>query len=198
MNEKLIKYFSGEMSASEMEDFEKTVMTIPSLQEEFKKYRSFFSGINETRNPDVKEDYFIDLIPKFRAKLDYKRKKRYHPVFSFASAILTVIVVLLFIPHTEKVIKENNANATNYSASEITDYLSINSEQPIITNLPADVEANYDSVLDNMIYNELDINEQNLVTNDLIGGLDYNTLLQSVDPNEAAIIYEKLKSKKNF
>jgi hypothetical protein len=198
MNEKIIKYFSGEMSSSEMEEFEKTVATTPSLQEEFVKYRDFFSSINDTRNPEVENDYFINLIPKFREKLEYKRKKKYRPVFSFASAILSVIIVLLFIPHTEKVVKENNGNVTNYSPTEITDYLSVNSEQPIVTNLPADVEANYDSVLDNMIYNELDVNEQNLVTNDLIDRLDYNTLMQSVDPNDAAIIYEKLKSKKNF
>lgn len=198
MNEKIIKYFSGEMSHSEKEEFEKTVAATPSLRKEFIKYRDFFSSINETRNPDVDDDYFVNLIPKFRENLEYKKKKKYHPVFSFASAVLTVIIVLLFIPRSEKIIKENNGNATNYSPTEITDYLSNNSEQPIVTNLPADVEANYDSVLDNMIYSELDVNEQNLVTTDLIDRLDYNTLMQSVNSNDAAIIYEKLKNKKIF
>ena len=198
MNEKIIKYFSGEMSHSEKEEFEKTVAATPSLRKEFIKYRDFFSSINETRNPDVDDDYFVNLIPKFRENLEYKRMKKYHPVFSFASAVLTVIIVLLFIPRSEKIIKENNGNTTNYSSTEITDYLSNNSEQPIVTTLPADVEANYDSVLDNMIYSELDVNEQNLVTTDLIDRLDYNTLMQSVNPNDAAIIYEKLKNKKIF
>ena len=198
MDEKIIKYFAGEMSPFEMEEFEKTVTNTPSLRKEIIKYRNFFSSINDTRNPEVEEDYFINLIPKFREKLEYKRKKKYHPAFAFATAILTVIIVLLFIPHSEKFMKENNGNTANYSPTEITDYLTINSEQPIVTNLPADVEANYDSVLDNMIYNELDVNEQNLVTNDLIDRFDYNTLMQSVDPNDAANIYEKLKSKKNF
>ena len=198
MNEKIIKYFSGEMNPSEKEEFEKTVATTPSFREEIIKYSDFFSSIDDTRSPEVENDYFINLIPKFRERLEHKRKKKYHPLFSFASAVLTVIIVLLFIPHPEKIIRENNGNATNYSLSEITDYLSFNAEQPIITNLPADVEANYDSVLDNMIYNELDVNDQNIVTTDLIDRLDYSTLMQSVNPNDAAIIYEKLKNKKIF
>jgi hypothetical protein len=198
MNEKIIKYFAGEMSPADKVEFENAVAASPALQKEIRKYRDFFSSIDDTGNPDVEENYFINLLPKFRERLDNNRKKKYHPVFSFASAVLTVIIVLLFMPRTEKIIKDNNGNTVNYSPTEITDYLSINSEQPMLTNLPADVEANYDSVLDNMIYNELDVNEQNLVTTDLIDRLDYNTLIQSVDPNDASTIYEQLKNKKLF
>ena len=61
------------------------------------------------------------------------------------------MIILLFIPNSNRVVRDENSSA-NYSSSDITDYLSTNSDQPIVTNLPADVEANYDSLLDGMIY----------------------------------------------
>jgi hypothetical protein len=198
MNEKMIKYFAGEMSSSEKEEFERIIILSPSLQEEVAKYRDFFSNFSKARNPEIEEDYFINLIPKFREKLEFGRKKRYHPVFSFASAVVTVIIILLFIPNSPKTTKGGKAIVGNYSTSEITDYLLVNSEQPIVSNLPADFETSYDSVLDGLIYNELDVNEQNLATADLIDRLDYNTLIQSVNPNDASVIYEQLKNKKIF
>ncbi len=198
MNEKLIKYIAEEMNSSEKEEFEKLVGNSPELLKEVQKYREFFSNIKETNNPEINESYFINLLPNFRNKLEFVKRKKYHPVYSFASAVITVIVILMFIPRSENIIKEENSITGNYSTGEITDYLTMNSEQPLVTNLPADVEANYDSLLDGMIYSELDINDQNLATTELIDKLDYNALIQSVNPNEASVIYEQLKNKKIF
>ena len=197
MNEKLIKYFAGEMSSSEKEEFEKIINASPYLKEEASKYRVFFSNINETVEPDVDENYFINLVPRFRDKLAQSEKKKYHPVFSFATAVLIVMIILLFIPNSNRVVRDENSSA-NYSSSDITDYLSTNSDQPIVTNLPADVEANYDSLLDGMIYDELSDNEHNLAGAQIVESLDYNTLLESVNNNDAAVIYEQLKNKKIF
>ena len=197
MNEKLIKYFAGEMSSSEKEEFEKIINASPYLKEEASKYRVFFSNINETVEPDVDENYFINLVPRFRDKLAQSEKKKYHPVFSFATAVLIVMIILLFIPNSNRVVRDENSSA-NYSSTDITDYLSTNSDQPIVTNLPADVEANYDSLLDGMIYDELSDNEHNLAGAQIVESLDYNTLLESVNNNDAAVIYEQLKNKKIF
>ena len=197
MNEKLIKYFAGEMSSSEKVEFEKKINESPTLKEEVSKYQNFFSNINETVKPEVEESYFINLVPRFRDKLVQSGKKKYRPLFSFAMAAVTVIIILLFIPNSNRVVHNENTSA-NYSSTEITDYLSTNSDQPIVTNLPADFEANYDSLLDGMIYNELSKNGQNLAGAQMVESLDYNTLLESVNNNDAAVIYEQLKNKKIF
>lgn len=198
MNEKLIKYFAGEMNPSEKEEFEETINESPSLQEEFVKYSNFFSNINETKNPEVEENYFINLIPEFRNKLGQRRGKKYHPVFSFTTAVLAVIIIFLFIPNNEKIVEEGNNIVDNYSTSEITNFLDINSEQPVVTNLQVDVGADYDSLLDDIIFKELNINEKNLVAAEMIDRLDYNTILQSVNQEEASVIYKELKNKKIF
>jgi hypothetical protein len=197
MNEKLIKYFTGEMSSSEMREFEKVISESPSLKKEAAEYRELFSDIEETRKPEVDESYFINLVPRFRARREQSKEKKYHPAFSFATAVLAVIVVLLFIPNSNNVIKKGSP-ALNYSTTEISDYLTTNSDQSILTNLPADVEANYDSLLDGMIIEELNSNNQNLAGSEFVDKLDYNTLLQSVNQNDASVIYEQLKNKKIF
>lgn len=197
MNEKLIKYFAGEMSSSEKVEFEKKINESPTLKEEVSKYHDFFSNINETVEPEVEESYFIDLVPRFRDKLVLDEKKKYHPLFSFATAAVTVIIILLFIPNSNRVVRDDNTSA-NYSSTDITNYLNTNSDQPIVTNLPADVEANYDSLLDGMIYDELSNNGHNLAGAQMVESLDYNTLLESVNNNDAAVIYEQLKNKKIF
>ena len=197
MDEKLIKYFAGEMSSSDMREFEKVISESPSLKKEAAEYREFFSDIERTSRPDVDERYFANLIPRFRVRREYGKEKKYHPAFSFATAVLTVIVVLLFIPHSNNLIKEESP-VVNYSTSEISDYLTTNSDQPVVTNLPADIEANYDSLLDRMIYEELSNNNRNIAGAELVDNLDYNTLLQSLNSNDASAIYEQLKNKKIF
>ena len=194
MNEKLVKYFAGEMSSSEKEEFEKIINSSPSLQDEAARYHKFFSGIAETSKPEADESYFINLIPSFRDKLAQGKKKKYRPVISFATAALTVIILFLFIPHSGQVIHNENPTV-NYSSSDISDYLMINSEQPLVANLPTDVEVNYDSLLDGMIYDELSNGDQNLAGSELVDKLDYNTLLESVNQNDASAIYEQLKNK---
>ena len=197
MNEELVKYFAGEMSSSEKEGFEKIINSTPHLQKEVAKYRDFFSAINMTSNPEVEESYFTNLVPKLRERVERGKKKKYHPEFSFATAVLTVIVILLFMPRSNQVVKDENF-VLNYSTSEISDYLTLNSVQPLLSNLPAEYESNYDSLLDGMIYDELSNYDQNLADAELIDRLDYNTLIQSVNPNDASIIYEQLKNKKIF
>jgi hypothetical protein len=197
MNEKLIKYFCGEMNSSEMREFEKVISESPLLKKEAAEYRGLFSDIEKTRNPEVDESYFVNLIPRFRTRLEHGKEKKYHPAFSFVTAVLTVIVVLLLIPHSNNLIKKESS-IVNYSTSEISDYLTVNSDQPVVTNLPADVEANYDSLLDGLIYQELNNDGNNLVGAEYIDKLDYNSLIESVNPNDASAIYEQLKNKKIF
>ena len=198
MNEKLIKYFSGEMNSSEKEEFEKTIEASPSLKEEVDEYNSFFSAISSTQNPEVDESYFINLVPNFRERLERSKGKKYHPAFSFATAVLTVVVFfLLIITHTNQVVRNDNTTP-NYSSTDISDYLNTNSDQPLLSNLPSDVQANYDSLLDGLIYQELNNNGKNLVGAEYLDKLDYNSFLESVNPNDASTIYEQLKNKKIF
>lgn len=197
MNEKLIKYFAGEMSSPEMREFEKVISESPSLKKEAAEYRELLSDIEETRNPDVDESYFINLIPRFRTKHEQAEKKKYHPIFSFTTAVLTVVILLLIIPHTNQVVRDKDT-AANYSSTDISDYLTTNSDQPLLSNLPSDVQANYDSLLDGLIYQELNNNGKNLVGAEYLDKLDYNSFLESVNPNDASTIYEQLKNKKIF
>jgi len=197
MNEKLIKYFAGEMSSPEMREFEKVISESPSLKKEAAEYRELLSDIEETRNPDVDESYFINLIPRFRTKHEQAVKKKYRPIFSFTTAVLTVVILLLIIPHTNQVVRDKDT-AANYSSTDISDYLTTNSDQPLLSNLPSDVQANYDSLLDGLIYQELNNNGKNLVGAEYLDKLDYNSFLESVNPNDASTIYEQLKNKKIF
>ncbi len=197
MNEKIIKYFAGQMSLPEIKNFEQQIDSSPELKKEVEKCRKFFDDLSSAQNLPVDENYFINMVPQFRTKLQGYRQKRYHPKFAFAAALLTVIIIMFYaIPDRET---RNDGNIlNNFSTSDITDYLSTNNDQTFVTNLPADVQSNYDSVLDGMIYSELNSNDKDLAAASLYDKLDYNTIIKSIDQNEAAIIYKKLKNKNFF
>lgn len=196
MNEKIIRYFEGQMNRSELQDFEQQVNSSPSLKKEIEGCRKFLEELSSTKDLSVDENYFINILPRFRVKLESGKRKKYYPRLAFASALLTVIIIFYLMPDGKIVNSSNTAN--DLSTSEITDYLTTNSSQALLTNLPPDVETKYDSLLDNMIYNELNSDREDFSTASLYDKLDYNTIIQSIDRNEAAMVYEKLKNKKFF
>ncbi len=116
----IIKYFDGQLSVNEIKEFERELETNTELKNAFENYRKvneFFSTKDEQL---ADQDYFNEIIPRFRQKLD--KVSYVSPIrkigFSFATILLIISSYLLFQNYFF------NQSATNYSVESITENLS--------------------------------------------------------------------------
>jgi len=196
MNEKIILYIDGQLSREESIAFGKEIQNSPSLQRELSKYRGFISGVKELSDIKTEGDYFVNMIPEFRKKIENSKKKKYHPKFAFATAVLAVIIVMfMFLPQNNITVINNYSNITE---SDIRDYFISAGDENFISNLPEDSSVKYDSLLDGMIYSALSPSNEDVVNISVINKLDYNTLIQSVSNDQADMIYKNLINKKIY
>ena len=101
-NEKILKYFSDELSSEEKKVFESELKNSEEVKKEFLKFQKTLSELKSISVPEVDESYFINLTPKIREKIDKKKKFITIPklALTFTVAVI-VLVVSLNIFNTE-------------------------------------------------------------------------------------------------
>ncbi|MGA7722818.1 MAG: hypothetical protein WCA84_16755 [Ignavibacteriaceae bacterium] len=203
MNIKIILYLDGQLTGEERTAFEKELSESKYLKEQLIRVKNFNTGVSELKNITVGDDYFVQMIPKFRNNKAQKRKLRFFSGITYSVSTATaVLIVMLFV--TNKNIKndiqpvQNNMvserivnNETNQDAGSLSDqfgFLNMNQEEI----------ASSDNLLNSMLIRELDLTPQSL--ND-ISQIDNNsgdiqTILQGVNDKEADAIYNQILHKK--
>jgi len=195
MNERIFRYAEGEMTSDEKFQFEKELKDSEVLQAELGNYKNLLSEIEELRSVETDERYFSNIIPEFRNNLEKKKKRSYHPALSFASAVVTVIILFFILPIKNKNIDDY---VNNIPDSAISEYLNNYDDQALLSNIPDDYTASYDSIddamLDSQIRSELGTEVQASVYNNI----DYDSLVETINPQEADKIYAAMINKKIF
>ncbi len=119
-DETIIKYFDEQLSVDDRKEFEGELETSTELKNAFESYRKANELFSTKDGQLADQDYFSEIIPRFRQKLD---KVTYvSPIrkisFTFATILLIISSYLLFQNYFF------NQSATNYSVESITDNLS--------------------------------------------------------------------------
>ena len=71
---KIYLYLEGELTPEERISFEKELADSPELQKELKLYQNFISYVEETKNVRLQSNYFDNIVPEFRKRLEGKNK----------------------------------------------------------------------------------------------------------------------------
>ena len=194
--EKILKYFSEELSPEERKKFESEIENSDELQKEYFRMEKLLSDLKESADVEIEKSYFTNLVPNLRNRMERKKKLVSIPRLAFIIPLIAVLfIVSLNIDKTfdSKVsfsLNEHN-EALNEALEqatdeELSDYIDINLDYS---------ENNFSVLSDNM-----DINYNNLKTigESTLKSFDEYELINSLSEEEATEIYNKLLNKKIF
>lgn len=195
-------YLEGELSPEEKKSFEKELQNSTELQNELIRYRKFISAIEETKNISVESDYFSNIIPEFRRRLEERKEKRIYPKIAYAfPALVILFLVFFFLFNTQnrQVIRNNQiltANNTNTNSNGFFDITNFSIDELIPSDLTATDKEQYNSELNTILEKELNISSDStklLVADQL---LDYNSIIDNISEKDADMVYNDLLNKK--
>ncbi len=69
-------YLEGELTSEEKKSFEKELLNSPELQNELRLYSNFISSLEDTKNIHSDNNYFNNIVPEFRRRLENKKEKK--------------------------------------------------------------------------------------------------------------------------
>lgn len=200
MDEKLLKYFDGEMTTAEKFEFEQLLKENPSLQKklnDLKKVSSAFSFYSKAEEENV---YQAAVTFNKKSKKESFIKKIFPTpayLYSTAGVFVLLIMFLLVLPQINKP-KVNDAAkiASELKESEISDALSNYREY---YNSEKTADAISDSAVNGYYLDE--INKHSDEVSGYLSGTDNYTgytgsVINSVSPEEAEQIYKELLNKK--
>jgi hypothetical protein len=207
MNEKIILYSDGRLTEEEKAAFENELGKSPQLREELKYYNSIIGNLKELKHITTDEGYFVQMIPKFRGRLNLKNRTKYIPRLAFSVTTLTAVIVAAFFLLNKNIRNDipsstrNNMLITftgpNYSgvANELNSY----ADQYDISNMSSDEITTSDSLLSTMLAHELNLTPQSMTYFSAENNnVDMKNMLQGVNQKEADEIYYEILHKKIF
>ncbi len=104
--EEILKYLSGMMNETDQTSFEEKLKSSRELDEQ---YNSIKRMLNDFKKQDINvdENYFINILPRFREKVDSRKNKLRKTIFYLAPALTIIIMAVLLYP-------SNNPSFDNY------------------------------------------------------------------------------------
>lgn len=205
--DKIILYLDNQLSAEDRAMFEKELDNSQQLRTELENYKKFLKDINSVKDITAGNDYFAEMIPKFRGRLELKQRMRFLPKLAYGTTAIAVVLAVLFLLVNKNVnnkesIVFNKSLQSNKSTQiekiESTSDMNILSDQFNIGELSQSDIIYSNSVLDSLLYEELNLSPQNLNDFTFENNQDLNTIVQGINEKEANDIYNQLLHKKIF
>ncbi|MDR3628637.1 MAG: hypothetical protein P4L45_17460 [Ignavibacteriaceae bacterium] len=200
-SDKIILYLDGQMSAEEKTAFEEELNNSQPLRDELKLLTDFNSGIKGMKNIPVEEDYFVQMVPKFRGRAERKKKFRLFPGIAYSVTTATAVFIVMFFVMNNNTKNDNIAVQNNTSKIvniEPVQDASALSDQFDLVSMNRDEAAGYDTLLNSMLIRELGLTPQSLseISAPDNNTTDIQTILQGVDEKEIDAIYKEILHKK--
>jgi len=198
MNERILKYFDGQLTESEMENFEDELRSSPELKKEYDEFLSVQSKLNDLKNVEIDKTFFNGIVPEFRKRLEIKKKSRKIFSFSFANSLVAVVLLYLVLsPSTDNLnlyeaVKNWTENDYNYAVEYVEQHYNgfdITDEYNI---------AGMDSVISDMLANELNLSGNFSSYQLMDNSIDFNTVGSQINNTEANKFYKEILNKKYF
>src|ERR1035438_7259474 len=96
-NDRVLRYLEGNLDAEEIIRFEAELRGSLSLQKELSRYKNVFNEFSGYKEIPADDDYFRNMVPRFRSKLPGKLKRFPLQKVAFASFVSLIIVMFLFL-----------------------------------------------------------------------------------------------------
>jgi hypothetical protein len=192
------KYLDGELNGEELEKFQNEINNSSEFKALVDSYRNTLNQFKKLRNDDIENPYFVNILPEFRERIEKKRYLRLRPSFAFGSVIIVIISILaIFIFNNKKEPSADGNIVTNEISSEALDsYLSNYSQDYTTLQLTEDVPVEYDSLLYNVIIDELQLSNNSDEYFVDITSNEFYSVIDELSTEEVEGIYNSLIAKK--
>ncbi len=202
IDNRIILYVDGQMNEEEKSSFEKELNSSPILKVELEKYKALHSGFSDLKNISVKEDYFIQMVPRFRGREEQKKRMKYAPKIALGMTTITAVIIIAFLLMNRNIKKEpvivQNSPSQVTSNVSVTD-LNALSDQYNLGTMSNEEITNSNSILDSILVFELKLTPQTLSSLSADNtNTDISTVVQGIDEKEAVKIYNELLHKRIF
>ena len=194
MNDLIIRYIEGSLDDKEKTMFEAELKNSLSLQNELSKYRNVYKEFSGYKNILTDDDYFRNMVPRFRSKLPGKLKRFPLQRVAFVSAASMIVVMFLFLLLNKTHFTPNiTENLNEHELSELLDKFSSDV-------LPAEFsdDITIDSTVNALYLNELNISPETESYYFADRKSDVPTLVKDINDEEADNIYNEIINKKYF
>jgi hypothetical protein len=193
-NDLLLKYIEGSLTDDEKTRFESELNNSLSLQNELLRYKTVYDGFSAYKEIPADDDYFRNMVPRFRSKLPGKLRRFPLLKVAYISSACLIVVMFAFLLLNKNTPTPNIVE--NLDEHELTELLDKFSSEVSPSDLSADVFA--DSTINALYLSEINI------TPDLDSYYfadkrsDVNTLIKDINDEEADNIYKEIINKKYF
>jgi len=198
IDKRIILYLDNQMNDEERKSFEDELSKTSELSNQFQHYKNVLQSLKVNEQRFTNEDYFINLVPKFRETILVNKKSfKIKTAFALTAVASAAIVLLFFNPFQTS---ENNSvdkiisTLNETEAVEILDYYSnglstIDNEQ---------LNGYSDSLFSDLIYSELNLEEADINRVVSAEEISIENIYSEIKPEEADIIYNEILNKKYF
>src|SRR4030067_1010173 len=100
--EEIRKYIEGELSGEELINFEKEINNSPELKKEIDSLRNVLNQFKKLKNVNADENYFTNILPRFRESTYKQKQLRIKPSFAVGSILIVLITIIVFFITTNK------------------------------------------------------------------------------------------------
>lgn len=97
--EKVLMYLAGSMNENEKQKFINALNSDPELADIFEKEKTKFDSIGI--KPEVSEEYFTNLLPRVRERIDKKQNKKWYFANSVKLAFTFIVLIAVGINFIE-------------------------------------------------------------------------------------------------
>ncbi len=199
IDKRIILYLDNQLNNEEKRKFEIELSKSASLLQQMDDYKNVLMQLKFDEEKVNGEDYFINMIPKFREKLTSDKKRfQLNTSYSLAAFVSVMIIVFLFFYPFKSA--ENNSidgmitELNESEAAEIFNYLTNGFSSENINQL----NGSSDSLFSELIFSEFSLDESNM--NKLMANNDISVdkICNDLQSDEAEIIYNEILKKKFF
>ncbi len=204
IDDKIILYLDNQLSEKEKAEFENELDKSEELKQQLIEYKKFMSSFAELDNVEVDERYFAANIPKFREKLERKKKFAFIPRISIAlSTIVAIFLIFMFVLNNKStnnvtslssLIENANQNDLRSVIDNYTSTLNL-SDASVISNIS---NTSVDSVINQSYYKELNLSNTELEKYLSSENIDYDNLISGLGTSQKETLYKELENKKYF
>lgn len=103
INDEILKYLSEMMDDRERREFENKLNTSAELKKQLDEAEQMLNNLTAVNDTAVNEQYFANLLPRARMKMEKKKKIGIVRKISLAVPVLASAVILFFLFSPEKV-----------------------------------------------------------------------------------------------
>lgn len=158
-NEKIRKYIDGELSGEEIINFEKEITNSPELKREIDLFKDALNQFGKLKNVNVDENYFTNILPRFRESISKQKRLKIKPSFALGSVVVLIILAAAYIIITrQSVIENEQITLQQLDNEELKIYLNNNPEDLASSQLTENIPEDYDTLFNLMVAEELSLN----------------------------------------